>query len=106
MVDLVLLSEKGSSVTVDNTFKINEVKLVPALENFAKHREKRVSFAANFSVRHLGKTHVCQRCLSCYAVENEREETATARDPENRRRGAIYTDFDGAGIQYIKIFFD
>jgi hypothetical protein len=99
--DYIHIAEEGNDISVDIS-----LEYLPAVENFANHKEKRVFFTANFNVRHLGETHVCQRCLSCYAMENEREERQTARDLANRRLASIYTDFDGANIQYNKIFFE
>jgi len=99
--DYIHIAEEGNDVSADIS-----LELVPAVENFANHKEKRVFFTANFTVSHLGKTHVCQRCFSCYAMENEKEERRTAQDLANRRLEAIYRDFDRANIRYNKIFFE
>ena len=99
--DYIHIAEEGNDVSADIS-----LELVPAVENFANHKEKRVFFTANFNVKHLGKTHVCQRCFSCYAMENEKEERRTAQDLANRRLEAIYRDFDRANIRYNKILFE
>ncbi len=76
------------------------------MENFASYKEKRMFFAANFNVSHLGKVHICHRCFSCYAMENEMEEIQTAKELANRRVASVYEEFDQAGIKFNKVFFE
>ncbi len=90
----------GDDVSVDVS-----LEYVPAVENFANYKEKRVFFSANFNVTHLGKTHVCQRCFTCYAMDMEKEERETAKKLANYRVAGIYKDFDQANIKYNKVFF-
>jgi len=99
--DYINIANEGNDISVDIS-----LEYLPAVENFANHKEKRMFFTANFNVTHLGETHICQRCLSCYAMENETEEIQTARNLANRRLEAIYSDFDRANIQYNKLLFD
>ncbi|MBW1781172.1 MAG: hypothetical protein JRL30_10575 [Deltaproteobacteria bacterium] len=99
--DYINIAKEGNAVSVDVS-----LEYLPAVENFANNKEKRMFFTGNFDVTHLGETHVCQRCLACYAIQNEREERETVRDLANRRLTAIYTDFDGANIRYNKVFFE
>ncbi len=77
----------------------------PAVENFANYNEKRMYFAVSFNVNYLGETHVCQRCFSCYAMEQEKKDVKTARELANRRLSSVYKDFDKAGIHYNKLYF-
>ena len=99
--DYINIAKEGNDISIDIS-----LEYLPAVENFANHKEKRIFFAANFNVSHLGETHICQRCLSCYAIENEKEERETARDLANRRLLSIYTDFDRANIRYDRVLFD
>lgn len=99
--DYIAIAREGNEVSVNVS-----LEYLPAVENFANHKEKRVFFTANFSVRYLGQTHICQRCLACYTMDNERAERETARQLANRRLASIYADFDKAGISYRKVLFD
>ena len=99
--DYINIAKEGNDISIDIS-----LEYLPAVENFANHKAKRVFFTSNFNVRHLGEIHICQRCLSCYAMENEKEERETARDLANRRLASIYTDFDSANIQYNRVLFD
>ncbi len=98
--DYINIAKEGNDVSVDIS-----LEYLPAVENFANYKQKRVFFTANFNVTHLGETHVCQRCLACYAIDNEKEEVDTARELANRRLAALYADFDEAKIKYNKVFF-
>ena len=99
--DYINIAKEGNDISIDIS-----LEYLPAVENFANHKAKRVFFTSNFNVRHLGEIHICQRCLSCYAIENEKEERETARDLANRRLLSIYTDFDRANIRYDRVLFD
>jgi len=98
--DYIAIAREGNEVSAEVS-----LEYLPAVENFANHKEKRMFFTANFNVRHLGQTHICQRCLACYAMDNERAERETARQLANRRLTLIYADFDKAGIVYKKVLF-
>jgi len=99
--DYIAIAREGNEVSAEVS-----LEYLPAVENFANHKEKRMFFTANFNVRHLGQTHICQRCLACYAMDNERAERETARQLANRRLTSIYADFDKAGISCRKVLFD
>lgn len=99
--DYINIAKGGDDVSVDVS-----LEYVPAVENFANYKEKRVFFSANFNVTHLGKTHVCQRCFTCYAMDNEKEERETAKKLANDRVAGIYKEFDQANIKYNKVFFE
>ncbi|MBW1707709.1 MAG: hypothetical protein JRJ86_21540 [Deltaproteobacteria bacterium] len=99
--DYINIAKGGDDVAVDVS-----LEYVPAVENFANYKEKRVFFSANFNVTHLGKTHICQRCFTCYAMDNEKEERETAKKLANDRVAGIYKEFDQANIKYNKVFFE
>ena len=99
--DYINIAKGGDDVAVDVS-----LEYVPAVENFANYKEKRVFFSANFNVTHLGKTHICQRCFTCYAMDNEKEERETAKKLANDRIAGIYKGFDQANIKYNKVFFE
>jgi hypothetical protein len=99
--DYINIARGGDQVSVDVS-----LEFLPAVENFANHKEKRMFLAANFNVTHLEKQHVCQRCLACYDMDREEEERQTAVELANRRAAMIYEDFDKAGIQYNKLSFE
>jgi len=99
--DYINIAREGEDVSVDVS-----LEYVPAVENFANYKEKRMFFSANFNVTHLGKTHVCQRCFSCYAMDKEQEEKETAKKLANDRVAGVYKEFDQASIKYNKVFFE
>ena len=98
--DYIHIAKDGDKIAIKAS-----LENFPAVENFANTSEKRMFFAANFSVEYLGETHICHRCFSCYAMDRERVEAQTAKELANRRLVSIYTDFDRAGIQYNKALF-
>ncbi len=99
--DYINIASEGNDITIDIV-----LEYLPAVENFVNHKEKRMFFTGNFNVTHLGETHVCQRCLACYAIEEEIMERQTAQELANHRLSVIYRDFDGATIKYNKVFFE
>ena len=99
--DYINIAKGGEEVSVDVT-----LEYLPAVENFANYKERRVFFAINYNVTHLGEIHICQRCLACYAIDKEEAERETARELANSRASGIYARFDEANIKYNKIFFE
>lgn len=99
--DYINIAKGGEDISIDAS-----VEYVPAVENFANYKEKRMFFTGNFTVSHLGEKHICQRCFACYAMDKEKEERQTARELSNRRVASIYEEFDQAGIKYNKVFFE
>ncbi len=99
--DYINIAKGGEDISIDVS-----VEYLPAVENFANYKEKRMFFAANFNVSHLGKVHICHRCFSCYAMDKEKEEIRTAKELSNRRVAFLYEEFDKAGIKYNKVFFE
>jgi hypothetical protein len=99
--DYIHIAKGGDDISIDVS-----LEYLPAVENFANYREKRVFFAANFNVNHLGENHICQRCLACYAMDKEREERQAAMELANRRAASIYAEFDKATIKYNQVFFE
>jgi hypothetical protein len=99
--DYINIAKGGDPVSVAVT-----LEHLPAVENFANYKEKRMFLAANFDVKHLGETHICQRCLACYAMGREKEDAQNAQELANRRAAAIYDAFDKSGITYNKAFFN
>ena len=99
--DYINIAKGGEDISIDAS-----VEYVPAVENFANYKEKRMFFTGNFTVSHLGETHICQRCFACYAMDKENEESQTAKELANRRVASVYDEFDKAGIKYNKVFFE
>ena len=99
--DYINIAKGGEDVSVDVT-----LEYLPAVENFANYKERCVFFAINYNVTHLGETHICQRCLACYAIDKEEAERETARELANSRASGIYARFDEANIKYNKVFFE
>ena len=99
--DYINLAKEGNDISIEVS-----LEYLPAVENFARYKEKRMFMAGNFTVTYLGESHVCQRCLACYAMDREKEEKQIALGLANSRLALIYKDFDQAKIEYNKQFFD
>ncbi len=99
--DYINIAKGGEDVSIDV-----RLEYIPAVENFANYKEKRMFFSTSFAVTHLGKTHICQRCYTCYAMDKEKEERETARELANSRASGMYARFDEANIKYNKVLFE
>ena len=99
--DYVNIAKEGNDISIDVS-----LEYLPAVENFAHHKEKRMFLAGNFTVTYMGESHICQRCLACYAINREKEEKQMALGLANNRLALIYEDFDLASIKYNKQFFN
>ena len=99
--DYVNIAKEGNDISIEVS-----LEYLPAVENFANYKERRMFMAGNFTVTYLGESHVCQRCLACYAMDREKEEKQIALGLANIRLALIYEDFDQAKIEYNKQFFD
>ena len=77
----------------------------PAVENFGNRKEARTFFVVNCDVASLGGTHLCQRCLACYATAREADEKPRQLRIANDRLAGLYKEFDQAGVKYEKRFF-
>jgi hypothetical protein len=65
--DYVNIAKEGNDISIEVS-----LEYLPAVENFAHHKEKRMFLAGNFNVTYLGESHICQRCLACYAMSREK----------------------------------
>jgi hypothetical protein len=99
--DYINIARGGEDISIDVS-----VEYIPAVENFANYKQKRMFFTGNFNVSHLGKIHICHRCFACYAMDKEKEESQIAKELANRRVASIYEEFDKAGIKHHKVFFE
>jgi hypothetical protein len=98
--DYIQMAKGGEPISM----KVS-VEYMPAVENFANYKERRLFLAGDFTVSHLGQDHICQRCFACYPMEREKEEGETAKKLANRRLASLYDEFDEAGIKYNKVVF-
>ena len=99
--DYINIAREGNDISIDIS-----LEYLPAVENFANYKEKRMFLTGNFRVTYLEESHICQRCLACYAINREQEEKQMALDLANSLLALIYEDFDEARITYNKQFFD
>lgn len=98
--DYIHIAREGSDVYV----KVS-VEYLPAVENFGNRKERRTFLLADFEVTTLGTTHQCQRCLTCYATDQEMDEKIRQLRIANDRLATLFKEFDQAGIKYEKRFF-
>ena len=94
------IAKEGSEVSM----RVN-LEFLPAVENFGNRKERRTFLMGNFDVKSLGATHQCQRCLACYATDNEAEEKPRQAHIANDRLTKLYREFEEAGISCKKSFF-
>ena len=99
--DYIHLAREGNDISIHI-----DLENFAAVENFENYKEKRLFFEANFAVTHLEEKHICQKCLSCCALEDKELEIRKARDLANRRAAIIYEEFDKAKIRYNRAFFE
>ena len=98
--DYMYIAKEGSDV-----FMQVSVGYLPAVENFGNRRERRTFLLANFDVSCLGGTHQCQRCLTCYATDQEADEKLRQVRIANDRLATLFKEFAQAGIKYEERFF-
>ena len=98
--DYLHIAREGSDVSMEVS-----LEYLPAVENFGNRSERRTFFLANFDVTSLGATHQCQRCLTCYATDQEADEKPRQLRIANDRLTKLFKEFDQAGIRYEKRFF-
>jgi len=99
--DYIEMAAKGTAVSV-----AGELEYVPAVEHFVGHKNARTFLMGSFAVTTLGQPHLCQHCFACYATENTAEEQPIAVEVANARLRDLYQQFEQAGIQYQKRFFE
>ncbi|MBC8419241.1 MAG: hypothetical protein H8E10_11655 [Desulfobacterales bacterium] len=99
--DYIHLAKEGNDIFIHI-----DLENFAAVENFENYKEKRLFFSANFAVTHLGEKHICQKCLSCCALDDNEMEIRKARDLANRRAAILYEEFDKAKIRYNRAFFE
>ena len=84
--------------------KIN-LAFVPAVENFASHKDKRVFLITDFVMDCDGKTSRYERCLACYQQDHEQVEKQPMIEMANERLKLLYDEFDQVTIKYQKVYF-
>jgi hypothetical protein len=99
--DYIHIAREGSDVSMAVS-----VEYLPAVENFGNRKERRTFLLADFEVTTLGTTHQCQRCLTCYATDQEADEKLRQLRIANDRLAALFQEFAQAGIKYEKRFFE
>ncbi len=99
--DYINIAKEGNQVQL-----IVDLEYVPAVEHFANEKNKQTFLNVDFTITTLGKTGHYQRCLGCYATENEEQEKPPAMVVANQRLTLLYREFDKAKIQYKKRLFD
>lgn len=99
--DYVYIAREGSDVHMDVS-----VEYLPAVENFGNRKERRTFLLVDFEVATLGTTNQCQRCLACYATDQEVNEKLRQVRIANDRLATLFKELDQAGIKYEKRFFE
>ncbi len=100
VTDLVLLKKKGSDVTVDNTFEINEVDLA-----HEEHRFKAFLFFSHFSGTVDGEEYSFRKCYSRGCPHNICPHVSQAVMIANRYLQRDYRALKNAGISVEKKLF-
>jgi hypothetical protein len=99
--DYIHIAREGSDVSMAVS-----VEYLPAVENFGNHKERRTFLLADFEVTTLGTIHQLQRCLTCYATDQEADEKIRQLRIANDRLSTLFKEFDQAGIKFEKRFFE
>jgi len=93
VTDLVLLKERGSSVTMDNSFEINEVELVQD-----EHPFQAFLFFSRFSGKLDGEDYSFRKCYSKGCTHNLCPHVSQAVITANRYLSRDYQALKKAGI--------
>ena len=81
------------------------LEFVPAVENFASHKEKRVYLVADFIMDYDGQTSRYERCLACYQQDREQVEKQQMLEIANERLKLLYKEFEQASIEHKQLYF-
>jgi len=98
--DYVNIAKEGSPVTVNVS-----TEFVSAVEHFDNMTNKQTFLTGYFDIETLGRIGHYQRCLGCYATDEEKEGKPLAIVVANQRLADLYYDFREAGITHEEHFF-
>ncbi len=99
--DYINIAREGSKVSVNVS-----TEYVQAVEHFDNKTNKQSFLTGYFTIETLGKTGHYQRCLGCYATEEEKKGKPLAIVVANQRLADLYHDFEEVGITYNAHFFE
>ncbi len=99
--DFINMAKSGRKVKV-----AVELEEVPAVEHFDNRRNAQTFFFCDFRIEAEQRRYDYQRCLACYATENEEAERDLAVKIANARLEVLYRMFQQAGVQANRLFFD
>jgi hypothetical protein len=99
--DYINIAKENNAVSVSVA-----LEYVQAVEHFANEKNKQTFLNGDFSVTTLGRTGAYQRCFGCYRTDNEREERPMAVVVANERLSLLYQEFDEAGVDYERTYFE
>jgi hypothetical protein len=99
--DYIQIAKEGNDVSVDVA-----LEYVPATEHFEYRKNHQTFLLADFTIRTLGKTSNCQRCLGCYPTAREPEEKPHQIPIANDRLNQLYEAFTRSSMRYEKRFFE
>jgi len=99
--DHIHLAEEGNDVEVEVA-----LEQIPAVENFASHKNAQTFLTAKFAVTILGEHHHCERFFACFPTHKADGELRQAVEVANARLTLLYGQFDQVSIKYEKRFFN
>jgi hypothetical protein len=83
-----------------------QLEYVPAVEHFSGRKNAQTFLMIHLTIACLGSTGTIERCLACYAQENEAIEKPAAISVANARLQGLYNDFRAAGISHDQEWFN
>ena len=93
--DFVNMARDGDAVKLEV-----ELEEVPAVEHFDNKQNAQTFFFCTFQINLKQRNYEYQRCLACYATDNEADERPLAVKVANARLENIYRMFKDAGIEH------
>ncbi len=98
--DFINMAKAGTRVEA----KI-DLEEVPAVEHFDNRKNSQTFFFCNFKIKAGQREYDYQRCLACYATDNEKVERELAVKIANARLENLYRSFENAGVMADQVFF-
>ncbi len=98
--DFINMAKSGQQVKVNV-----ELEEVPAVEHFDNRKNAQTFFFCDFQIEARKRQYDYQRCLACYATDNEKTERELAVKIANARLENLYQMFQNAGVKSSRVFF-
>jgi hypothetical protein len=98
--ELVGLAQAGRKMSVDLV-----LSYLPAVEHFANQENAQTYLSGELTATADEKTYRCHRCFACYPTDQNGEARSRAIRVANARLALMFGEFERAGIDHRKQYF-